>query len=294
MSHQHFQVSFRPRSSRITPANDDWPPTTPWHWRPSVSPLPSPTSISPLPVPSSGGTGSQPHPGPVQDSSDIVDDDLESDDSWITDDEDPSTLPSRGGRRSFGARHCQSPLWWGGYSDDYGYTSDESAPNPDVVDDNYRMGMVSDVLTVLRGTFTDPSRFHLLEPECLADFQYDVFSTLYILSCHGLLDRVFNLDPTGVRGHQSLLALRLVLGQYYPSVLPTDDEQMAPGPNDPTAPSISGPCIVLPGVSNQPHVVPLAGSPPVLTASQAHQKQRTDAKWSITIIEGPQIGGPHL
>ena len=81
MSHQRFQVSFQPRSSRIAPANNDWPPTTPWRRRPSVSPLPSPTLTSPLPVPSSGGTGSQPYPGPVQDSSDIVDHDLESDDS---------------------------------------------------------------------------------------------------------------------------------------------------------------------------------------------------------------------
>ena len=124
---------------------------------------------SPLPVPSSGGTGSQPYPGPVQDSSDIVDHDLESDDSWITDDEDPSTLPSCGGRHSFGACHHRSPLWQGGYHDDYGYTSDESVSNPDVVDDNYHMGMVSDVRTALWGTFTDPSRFHLLEPECLSD-----------------------------------------------------------------------------------------------------------------------------
>ena len=148
MSHQCFQVSFRPQSSRIMPANDDWPPTTPWCWRPSVSPLPSPTSISSLPVPSPGGTGSQPYPGPVQDSSDIVDDDLESDDSWMTDDEDPLTLPSCGGRHSFGAHHCRSPLWQSGYSNDYGYMSDESVPNPNVVDDNYHMGMVSDMLTV--------------------------------------------------------------------------------------------------------------------------------------------------
>ena len=190
-------------------------------------------------------------------------------------------------RCSFGARHRRSPLRRGGYSNDYGYTSDESAPNPDVVDDNYRMGMVSDVLTALWGTFTDPSHFHLLEPECLSDFQYDVFSTLYILSCHGLLDRVFDHDLTGVRGHQSLLVLRLVLGQYYPSVLPTDDEQTAPGPNDPTTPSISGLRIVPPGVSDQPHVVPLAGSPPALTASQARRKQRADAKWSTAIVEGP-------
>ena len=91
------------------------------------------------------------------------------------------------------------------------------------------------MLTTLQGTFTDPSRFHLLEPECLSDFQYDVFSTLYILSCHGLLDRVFDLDPTGVQGHQSLLVLRLILSQYFPSVLSTDDEQMVPGPNDPTS-----------------------------------------------------------
>ena len=105
MSHQCFQVSFWPQSSRIAPANDNWPPTTPQRRRPSVSPLPSPTSISPLPVPSPGGTGSQPYPGPVQDGTDIVDDNLESDDSWITDDKDPSTLPSHGGRHSFGARH---------------------------------------------------------------------------------------------------------------------------------------------------------------------------------------------
>ena len=128
--------------------------------------------------------------------------------------------------------------------------SDESTPNSDVMDDNYCMEMVSDVLTVLQGTFTDPSHFHLLEPKCLSDFQYDIFSTLYILSCHGLLDHVFDLDPTGVRGHQSLLVLRLVLGQYYPSALPTDDEQTVPGPNDPTGPSISGFCVVLPGVFN--------------------------------------------
>ena len=135
--------------------------------------------------------------------------------------------------------------------------SDESVPNPDVVDDNYHMGMVSDMLTVLWGTFTNSSCFHLLEPGCLSDFQYDVFSTLYILFCHGLLDRVFDLDPTGVRGHQSLLVLRLILGQYYPFALPTDDEQMVPGPNDLTGPFISGPCIALPGVSNQLYVVPL-------------------------------------
>ena len=148
--------------------------------------------------------------------------------------------------------------------------------------------MVSDMLTALWGIFTNPSRFHLLEPKCLSDFQYDVFSTLYILSCHGLLDCVFDLDPTGVRGHQSLLVLRLVLGQYYPSVLPTDDEQTAPGPNDPTAPSISGPRIVPPGVSNQPCIGPLAGSPPALTALQACQKQHADAKRSIATVKGPQ------
>ena len=82
--------------------------------------------------------------------------------------------------------------------------------------------------------------------------------------------------------------LRLVLGQYYPSVLPTDDEQTALDPNDPTAPSISGPRIVLPGVSDQLRVVPLAGSPPALTALQACWKWRTDAKRSIATAEGPQ------
>ena len=147
--------------------------------------------------------------------------------------------------------------------------------NPDMVNDNYHIEMVSDVLATLRKTFTDPSHFHLLEPECLSDFQYDVFSTLYILSCYSLLDHVFDLDPTGVWCHQSLLLLRLVLGQYYPSVLSTDDEQMVLDPNDPTSPSISGPCIMLPEVSNQPRIVPLAGSFPALTASQARQKQHT-------------------
>ena len=74
----------------------------------------------------------------------------------------------------------------------------------------------------------------------------------------------------------------------HPSVLPTDDEQTAPGPNDLTAPSISGPRIVPPGVSDQPRVVPLAGSPPALTASQACRKRRADAKRSTAIVEGPQ------
>ena len=166
--------------------------------------------------------------------------------------------------------------------------SNESTSNPNVVDNNYCMGMVSDMLATLQETFTDPSRFHLLEPECLSDFQYDVFSTLYILFCHGLLDRVFDLDPTGVQGHQSLLVLRLILGQYYPSVLPMDDEQTVLGLNDPTGPFISGPRIAPPGVSNQPRVVLLAGSPPALTASQACWKWRADAKQSITTAKGPQ------
>ena len=82
--------------------------------------------------------------------------------------------------------------------------------------------------------------------------------------------------------------LRLILGQYYPSVLLMDDEQMVPGPNDLTSPSISGPHIMPPGVSNQSRVVPLTGSPPALTASQACQKWCTDAKQSITSVEGPQ------
>ena len=105
------------------------------------------------------------------------------------------------------------------------------------------MGMVSDVLTALRETFTDPSHFHLLEPECLSDFQYNVFSTLYILSCYGLLDHVFDLDLTGVWSHQSLLVLRLVLGQYYPSVLPMDDEQTVPGLNDQPLPPSQAPAL---------------------------------------------------
>ena len=172
--------------------------------------------------------------------------------------------------------------------------SDESAPNPNVVDDNYCMGIVSDVLTTLRETFTDSSCFHLLESECLSDFQYDVFSILYILSYHGLLECVFDLDPTGVQGHQSLLVLRLILSQYFPSVLPTDDEQTVPDPNDPTGPSISGPHVAPPGVSNQPWIVPLAGSSPALTALQVRQKRHTDAKQSIVTIEGTQTGGPHL
>ena len=165
--------------------------------------------------------------------------------------------------------------------------SDESTPNHNVVNDNYHMGMVSDMLATLQKTFTDPSHFHLLEPKCLSDFQYKVFSTLYILSCHGLLDHVFNLDPTGVRSHQSLLVLRLVLGQYYLSVLPTDDEQMVPGLNDLTSSSISGLHIAPSEVSNQPWVVLLAGSPPALTASQVHQKWHADAKQSIATVNGP-------
>ena len=210
------------------------------------------------------------------------------------DDEDPLTLPSRRGRHFFEAHHCRSPLQQDGYHNDYRYTSDKSTPNPNVVNDNYRMGMVSDVLTTLQETFTNPSRFHLLEPECLSDFQYDVFSILYILSCYGLLDCVFDLDPTGVWGHQSLLVLRLVLGQYYPSVLPTDDEQTVPGPNDLTSPSISGPRIAPPGVSNQSQVVPLTGSPSALTTLQAHRKWRADAKQSIATVKSTQTGGPHL
>ena len=49
-----------------------------------------------------------------------------------------------------------------------------------------------------------------------------------------------------------------------------------------------------PGVSNQPWIVPLAGSPPVLTALQACQKWYADAKQSITTIKGVQTGGLHL
>ena len=96
------------------------------------------------------------------------------------------------------------------------------------------------------------------------------------------------LDSTGVQDHQSLLVLRLVLDQYYPSVFSTDDEQMVLGLNDLTGPSISGPCIVPPGVSNQLRVVPLTGSPPALTALQARRKWHADAKRSIATAEGLQ------
>ena len=84
------------------------------------------------------------------------------------------------------------------------------------------------------------------------------------------------------------------MGQYSPSVLPTDDEQTVLDLNEPASPSISGLHVVPPGVSNQYQVVPLAGFPPDLTVLQAHQKRHADAKQSITTIEGAQTGGPHL
>ena len=59
----------------------------------------------------------------------------------------------------------------------------------------------------------------------LADILWRCLSIVETLSTHGLLDRVFEsgLDPGAFRS-QCLLALRRVLGRYYPSVLPTDDE----------------------------------------------------------------------
>ena len=45
---------------------------------------------------------------------------------------------------------------------------------------------------------------------------------------------------------------------------------------------------------NQSWIVPLADSPPALTASLAHWKWYTDAKQSIVTIKGAQSGDPHL
>src|SRR4029077_6862434 len=96
------------------------------------------------------------------------------------------------------------------------------------------------------------------------EFQYNILSVLFSLSERGLMDRIFDQDPRGVLRHQSLCLLRCILGQYYPSVAPTDASRSAPGPMDPSGPTIShlGPISDL-GASLRPQVgVPMEEEEP--------------------------------
>ena len=82
-----------------------------------------------------------------------------------------------------------------------------------------------------------------LDDQALLDIQYETFALVHTLSDSGLLDRIFDMDPTGILWHQSLCALRDVLGRYYPSVACGEGTRAVPGPLDPNGPisSDSGP-----------------------------------------------------
>ena len=83
-------------------------------------------------------------------------------------------------------------------------------------DDNVVMGEVCDRIASLIKVLDDPNQHHTLDDYSVMNFQYDALQALYQLSEHGLMDRVFDLDPRGILRHQSLVILRNILGWYYP------------------------------------------------------------------------------
>ena len=121
----------------------------------------------------------------------------------------------------------------------------------------------------------------------LADVLWGCLSTIETLSTHGLLDRAFESGHVpGAFRSQSLLALRRVLGRYYPSVLPTDSDLAHVVPSEEPQGHDS---IILPiGTDLGPMIPQFTPAPPIpevvidipppLTKSQRRWQRRTRAK----------------
>jgi hypothetical protein len=124
-----------------------------------------------------------------------------------------------------------------------------------------------------------------LDDQALLDFQYHVFMMVRTLSESGLLDCVFDMDPSGILRHQQLCALRDVLGRYYPSVACGEGTRAVPGPLDPNGPISSNPGPVEDlGKSFQHEVEDLlrVEVPPPISKTQARQQCRARAKLALS------------
>ena len=224
------------------PTNDGWPSTTPRCWRPPTPPLSSPTSTSLPPVASSGDTASQPYPGSVQDSCSFVVHDLEPDDesdSWISDDDDPPALSSCSGPHPslIPLCRCYAHGFWQhkGLRDIYKYSR---SPLLEPYNFNDLLAEICDTFKDVVSSFEEPFYQVTLHTNNVVNFTHSVLCTLESLSSSGLMDQVFDSDPSGDLRHHTLMTLRTIVRCYYPAVFPTVGSQGAPGPHDPVGPAL--------------------------------------------------------
>lgn len=288
------QVRFQPRSSAIATSNKEWPPSTPQRRRTPTPQMTPSYGVSSFPSPVPQPESSPPHPGLAQDD-DTVDPlelapDSESD-AWTTDDDvSPAPSHSPGGRPYSRARVRRSSRSIR-HTTDWHDLMGEYEPDTDVLRDTSLNGLLDEAsgkLAYLREVLDSPPNPSSLSTQRLMDFQYDVISTLIPLSEHGLMDRVFDADPSGMLRHQSLLVLRMILGRYYPSVAPTNDDRAEPGPNDPIGPAAtsSRPITDLGSslrIFSGSHTLGDSSPPLAPTKSQARRQRRARAKLASAI-----------
>jgi hypothetical protein len=237
-------VRSQPGSPAIATTNTEWPPSTPQRRR-TPTPQATPSyGVSPFPSPVPQPESSPPHPGSAQDDDTVGPLDPAPDsesDAWTTDDDVSSATPSRSpGGRPYPRARIQRSSRSSRHTTDWHDLMGEYEPNTDALRDTSLNGLldeVSGMLAHLREVLDSPPNPSSLSTQRLMDFQYDTLSVLILLSEHGLMDRVFDADPSGMLRHQSLLVLRMILGRYYPSVAPTNDDRAEPGPNDPVGPA---------------------------------------------------------
>ena len=73
----------------------------------------------------------------------------------------------------------------------------------------------------------------------IVHFIYSVLCTLDSCSSFSLIDQMFDTDPLWDLRHHILMALRTIVGHYYPAVVSTVDFQNTPDPHNPVGPALS-------------------------------------------------------
>jgi hypothetical protein len=268
-----------------------WPPSTPSRPGPKPAPTTPPWVFPHRSVPAYSQANPTPVPELVGDDASVLAEDPAKDsdpDAWTSEEDLPSSSSSHslwGGRRPHmkaRRRHAAG-------------RSHTSEPLPDLArapGGSAALLEISERLSPLIRAMETRSLGADLDNQALLDFQYHIFTMMRTLSECGLLDRVFDSDPSGILRHQQLCALRDILGRYYPSVACGEGTRAVPGPLDPNGPisSSSGPVEDL-GASFQHEAEDLlcGDAPPPTSKSQARRQRRARAKLaaSSNAVDGP-------
>ena len=284
------KVSRKPRSAVIAARNNGGLPSTP-----PGGPQLSNTNTALITPPASTSRHPQasrlaslsPSPGGVQGSL-PVDDPVSDSDDWVTDDDHPPPPPARKGKRKINIHrvrclYCDrlDVVWDSSSGGSHSSVSDCGSSLDH--DANSIMEDLLEKIDSLMDWIDNPALHSTITDDAVGNFQAVALVALATLSEHGLSDRYFDNDSSGILRHQYICLLRKILGRYYPSVATTEDDRGTPGPLDPRGPAALnlGPIADL-GASLRPDVgIPFEeeGLAPIpITRTQARRQRRARAR----------------